>query len=45
MNVLRMLKLFGWERKLNDRIGEKRDEELLYIWKRQILDLTNGLLK
>ena len=45
MNVLRMLKLFGWERKMNDRIAEKRDEELLYIWKGEILDLMNGSLK
>ncbi|RXW23865.1 hypothetical protein EST38_g2012 [Candolleomyces aberdarensis] len=44
MNVLRMLKLFGWERKMNERIAEKRDEELLYIWRRQILDLINGSL-
>ena len=45
MNVLRMIKLFGWEKKMDERIAEKRENELLYIWKRQILDLINGSLK
>ncbi|KAJ3819299.1 hypothetical protein F5880DRAFT_1595008 [Lentinula raphanica] len=38
MNVLRMIKLFGWERKMEIRIGEKRDEELVWIRRRQILE-------
>ncbi|KAF8883972.1 hypothetical protein BD779DRAFT_1787388 [Infundibulicybe gibba] len=29
MNVLRMIKLFGWESKINTRVADKRDEELL----------------
>ncbi|KAJ7456632.1 hypothetical protein FB451DRAFT_1048362 [Mycena latifolia] len=45
MNVLRMIKLFGWERQMNERVAEKRDEELNWIWKRQMLDLLNGTLK
>lgn len=45
MNVLRMVKLFGWERKMNDKIAGKREEELKYIKKRQMLDLLNGSLK
>ncbi|KAL0950640.1 hypothetical protein HGRIS_007428 [Hohenbuehelia grisea] len=44
MNVLRMIKLFGWERKMSDRINEKRDAELVFLWKRQILELANGLI-
>ncbi|TFK30740.1 ATP-binding cassette transporter [Coprinopsis marcescibilis] len=44
MNVLRMIKMFGWERKMDERIAEKRENELLFIWKRQILDLINGSL-
>ncbi|KAF7978858.1 hypothetical protein HWV62_44329 [Athelia sp. TMB] len=42
MNVLRMVKLFGWERKMNAKIADKREEELKYIRKRQMLDLLNG---
>ncbi|KAJ7693691.1 P-loop containing nucleoside triphosphate hydrolase protein, partial [Mycena rosella] len=44
MNVLRMIKLFGWERQMNERVAEKREEELNWIWKRQMLDLLNGTL-
>ncbi|KAG6919579.1 hypothetical protein DXG01_004242 [Tephrocybe rancida] len=42
MNVLRMIKLFGWEKKMDEKIAEKRDKELVWIWKRQILDMING---
>ena len=45
MNVLRMIKLFGWEPKINAQIAEKREEELVYIKKRQLLDLLTGTLK
>jgi hypothetical protein len=45
MNVLRMIKLFGWEKKMNEKVAEKRDEELIWIWRRQVLDLINGNLK
>ncbi|KAJ7275443.1 hypothetical protein B0H12DRAFT_1199529 [Mycena haematopus] len=44
MNVLRMIKLFGWERQMNERVIEKREEELHWLWKRQLLDLVNGTL-
>ncbi|KAF7973519.1 hypothetical protein HWV62_14938 [Athelia sp. TMB] len=39
MNVLRMVKLFGWEKKMNERISEKREDELHYIWKQRILEV------
>lgn len=45
MNVIRMIKLFGWEPKVREQIAEKRDEELVYIKRRQILDLLNGTIK
>ncbi|THU88444.1 P-loop containing nucleoside triphosphate hydrolase protein [Dendrothele bispora CBS 962.96] len=45
MNVLRMVKLFGWEQKMEGRIAEKREEELVWIWRRQILELLNGTIK
>ncbi|KAG2023135.1 ATP-binding cassette transporter [Coprinopsis cinerea AmutBmut pab1-1] len=44
MNVVRMIKLFGWEKKMNDRIAEKREVELYYLWKRNMLELVNGSL-
>ena len=45
MNVIRMIKLFGWEPKMNKQIAEKRYEELKFIKKRQLLDISNGTLK
>jgi hypothetical protein len=44
MNVLRMVKLFGWENKMKDRISDKRDVELVWLRKRQILDIINNNL-
>ncbi|KAK0198511.1 hypothetical protein F5146DRAFT_1100167 [Armillaria mellea] len=44
MNVLRMIKLFGWEKKMDDKIAEKRDEELVWIKRRKMLDLLNGTI-
>ncbi|EKM83611.1 hypothetical protein AGABI1DRAFT_66408 [Agaricus bisporus var. burnettii JB137-S8] len=44
MNMLRMIKLFGWESKMQDRISEKREDELVWLWKRELLDLVNGNL-
>ncbi|KAG2065985.1 P-loop containing nucleoside triphosphate hydrolase protein [Suillus decipiens] len=43
MNVLRMIKLFGWEEKLDARIGERREVELVWIWKTKVLELVNDV--
>lgn len=45
MNLLRMVKLFGWERKIQQKISEKREEELIWIRKSRLLRLTNSSLK
>ncbi|KAE9395907.1 P-loop containing nucleoside triphosphate hydrolase protein [Gymnopus androsaceus JB14] len=44
MNVLRMIKLFGWECRMDAKIAEKRDEELIWIRRRQVLEVFNGIL-
>ncbi|KAJ3527518.1 hypothetical protein NMY22_g9759 [Coprinellus aureogranulatus] len=44
MNVIRMIKLFGWERKIQSQIDERRDEELKYIWKGKVLQLLIQLI-
>ncbi|KAF7305977.1 ATP-binding cassette transporter [Mycena chlorophos] len=43
MNVLRMVKMFGWEKKMEARISEKRDDELQQLWWRRMLDLLSNL--
>ncbi|KAF9017850.1 hypothetical protein BDZ89DRAFT_1094212 [Hymenopellis radicata] len=44
VNVMRMIKLFGWERKMDERVAEKREAELVWIKRRQLLDLAVGLI-
>ncbi|KAJ7506775.1 P-loop containing nucleoside triphosphate hydrolase protein [Mycena galericulata] len=44
VNVLRMIKLFGWEGKMKERIGDKRKEELLWIQKRRFIELGASLI-
>ncbi|ESK84755.1 hypothetical protein Moror_568 [Moniliophthora roreri MCA 2997] len=43
MGVLRMVKMFGWERKMYDRITEKRERELVYIWKMRMLGISTTI--
>jgi hypothetical protein len=40
LGVVRMIKLFGWERKMGEQIAERRDDELGAILKRKILELV-----
>lgn len=41
MGVLRMIKLFGWERRAQKDIEEKREVELNFIKKRALYALVN----
>ncbi|KZT65009.1 P-loop containing nucleoside triphosphate hydrolase protein, partial [Daedalea quercina L-15889] len=45
MNVIRMIKLFGWEPRVKQQLEEKREDELYYQWKYRLLGLINGCLK
>ncbi|KZP10497.1 hypothetical protein FIBSPDRAFT_963101 [Athelia psychrophila] len=42
LNALRMIKLFGWETKIKDQLREKRDAELVWTRKAQIIKILNG---
>ncbi|KAF8994369.1 hypothetical protein BDZ89DRAFT_1123364 [Hymenopellis radicata] len=44
MNVLRMVKLFGWETRMDERITSKRENEMIWIKYRQLLDLLNEVV-
>ncbi|KAJ7035141.1 P-loop containing nucleoside triphosphate hydrolase protein [Mycena alexandri] len=44
MNVVRMIKMFGWEKQMNEKIAEKREDELTWIWWRKVLYTANGIL-
>lgn len=45
MNMLRMIKLFGWETQMQDKIFEKREDELAWLWKNELLELINNNIK
>ena len=45
MNVIRMIKLFGWESKMAEQIDEKRMRELLSVRKRRLLGMSNTMCK
>ncbi|THH01300.1 hypothetical protein EW026_g1369 [Hermanssonia centrifuga] len=44
MSVLRMIKLFGWESRVNDEVTAKREEELRWVFKNKMLRLANNLI-
>ncbi|KAJ8074529.1 hypothetical protein PM082_015430 [Marasmius tenuissimus] len=43
--VIRMVKLFGWEAKMSERIAEKREEELKWIRKLQYVHVLAEVVK
>jgi hypothetical protein len=45
MNVIRMIKQFGWEKRMFDKIGAKRDEELVWIRWRRIINVLSFTVK
>ncbi|KAI4523406.1 P-loop containing nucleoside triphosphate hydrolase protein, partial [Schizophyllum commune] len=44
LGVVRMLKLFGWERKMKDRISQQRDDELKYLLRRRIVEKSSEVI-
>jgi len=40
-----MIKMFGWESLMSDRISQKREEELIYVKRAKIVDLGGALVK
>lgn len=45
MNVIRMIKLFGWEGKVENQIDAKRDEELKASKSQKLRALANSNVK
>jgi hypothetical protein len=45
MNVVRMIKVFGWEKHIDEKIASKREQELTYQRKRLILEIISDVLK
>ena len=45
MNVIRMIKVFGWEKRIDEKIAGKREEELAYQRKSIMLEIISNILK
>lgn len=45
MNVIRMVKLFGWESTMSEQLSQKRGEELKAIRKFRLLQLLGEIAK
>jgi hypothetical protein len=45
MNLLRMIKLFAWQRKTGEEINAKREIELSVLWKRRLVDMIHAMMK
>ncbi|KAF8201224.1 P-loop containing nucleoside triphosphate hydrolase protein [Mycena galopus ATCC 62051] len=41
MNLLRMIKLFAWQRKIGEEIDTRREIELSVLWKRRLVDMVH----
>ena len=44
MNVLRMIKMFGWERRIEARLTEKREDELIWYRRERMAEICLGIL-
>ena len=45
MNIVRMIKVFGWEKRIEEKIAGKREEELAYQRKWIIFEIISNILK
>ena len=45
MNVIRMIKVFGWEHKMSTLIADKREVEMKYLQTFRMLELLNNNIK
>ncbi|WVO13290.1 hypothetical protein L204_100903 [Cryptococcus depauperatus] len=44
INALRIIKMFGWEDRIKERVAIKREDELTLIWQRRLMNLFTTLL-
>ena len=45
LNVIRMVKFFGWEQRMAEQLNEKRMDELASVRKQKLLSLFNSVVK
>lgn len=45
ISVMRMVKLFGWERKMEKKISDKRSKEIRWVLRGKVIEMTIDDLK
>lgn len=45
MGVLRMIKMFGWEQRVNKMVYDRREKELDVVWRRELLELPSLVVR
>ena len=45
MHAVRMIKLFGWEMRVQQNISVRREEELRLVWRRKLLQMGVSIVK
>lgn len=45
MHVVRMIKFFAWEKRIEDQLADKRDDELTWIKRSKLLTVVNDNIK
>ncbi|KAJ7678094.1 hypothetical protein DFH06DRAFT_975898 [Mycena polygramma] len=45
MSLLRMIKLFAWQRKIGEEVDARREIELSVLWKRRLVDMFHTIMK
>lgn len=45
MNVIRMIKMFGWEQRVEKQVNAKREQELSFVTKKRLFGLINQNVK
>jgi aryl carrier-like protein len=45
MNLVRMIKLFAWQRKIGEEVDARREIELSVLWRRRLLDMVLTIMK
>lgn len=45
MSVIRMIKMFGWETRMQQDIADQRDNELRLLWKEKLAQLSLEIVK
>ncbi|KAE9409320.1 P-loop containing nucleoside triphosphate hydrolase protein [Gymnopus androsaceus JB14] len=44
LNMIRLIKLFGWKKVMGEKVQQRREEELKLLWRREYLGTANSII-